>query len=121
MDTNNIERVCSGLKTKQMGLISLIFAVIAAPFLYISIRRIAFLHHDICIVRETPFYNTVHALCSILPAASITFAILSLMRCRRNKTVFADAVPALTGLLLSLLSFTVYFLVLLAIVYSRSD
>jgi hypothetical protein len=121
--TNMNGAVCTGPKTSRMGLISLAFAVIAIPFLYISIHRIAILHNntlDICIVGETPFYNTIHALCSVLPAASATSAILSLIRCRRNKTAFTAAIPAFAGLLLALVSFTVYLIALLTIAYSHS-
>ncbi|MGD0572042.1 MAG: hypothetical protein ABSB11_03380 [Sedimentisphaerales bacterium] len=123
-ETNNIESVCLDQKTSRVGLVSLVLAVAAIPFFYTSIHRIAALHNgsvDVCLVRETPFYNTIHALCSILPAASLTFAILSLIRCRRNRTGFATAIPALAGLLLAFASFTAYFLVLLALAHSRSD
>lgn len=122
-DTNNIEAVCPGAKTSRLGLVSLVFAVAAIPLFYASIHRIIALHNsstDICLVRETPFYNTVHTLCAILPAASVTFAILSLIRCRCNKTSFAAAIPALAGFLLAFVSFTAYFLVLLALAHSQS-
>lgn len=122
-DTNKIESVCLDQKTSRLGLVSLIFAVAAIPLLYASIHRITALHSgsiDICLVRETPFYNTVHTLCAIVPAASVTFAILSLMRCRRNKTTFTAAIPALAGLLLAFASFTAYFLVLLTLAHSQS-
>ncbi len=123
LDTNNIETVRLGQKTSRMGIVSLVFAVAAIPLLYASIHRITALHSgsiDVCLVRETPFYNTVHTLCSILPAASVIFAILSLMRCRRNKTTFTAAIPALAGLLLAFISFTAYFLILLALAHSQS-
>ncbi len=123
-DTNNIELVCPGLKTSWMGFVSLVLAVAAIPLFYTSIHRIAALHNGslgICLVRETPFYNTVNTLCSIVPAASVTFAVLSLIRCRRNKTSFAAAIPALAGLLLAFVSFTAYFLVLVALAHSHSD
>jgi hypothetical protein len=119
-DTNNIESVCFGPKTSRLGLVSLVLVVAAIPLFYASIHRIAALHNNICLVRETPFYNTVHSLCTILPAASVTFAILSLMRCRRNKASFAAAIPALAGLLLAFASFTAYFFVLLALAHSQS-
>ncbi len=124
MDTNKSEVVCVSPKTRLMGLISLAFEVVSIPFLYISIHRITVLNNGslgVCFVRDTSFYNTVHALCSVLPAASVTFAILSLIRCRRNKTTFAAAIPAFAGLLLALASFTVYFIALLTIAYGRSS
>lgn len=123
-DTNNIESVYLGQKPSRLGLVSLVLAVTAIPFFYTSIHRIVILNSGslgICLVRETPFYNTVHTLCATLPAASVTFAILSLMCCRRNKTSFAAAIPAIAGLLLAFVSFTAYFLILLALAYSHSD
>ncbi len=120
LDTSDIESVCLGQKTSRLGLVSLVFAVASMPFFYISIHRITALH-NVCLVRETPFYNIVNTLCVIVPAASVTFAILSLMRCRRNKTGFAAAIPAIAGLLLAFVSFTAYFLVLLALAHSHSD
>ena len=64
----------------------------------------------------TPFTRSA----AIVPAASVTFAILSLMRCRRNKTTFTAAIPAIAGLLLAFVSFTAYFLILLALAHSHS-
>ena len=121
--TNNIESVRLDQQTIRLGLVSLVFAVAAMPFFYTSIHRIAALHNDsidICLVRETLFYNTIHSLCAIVPAASVTFAILSLMRCRRNKTSFAAAIPPFVGMLFAFVSFTAYFLVLLALAHSQS-
>jgi hypothetical protein len=119
-DINDIEAVCFDSKTSRLGLVSLVFAVVAILFFYTSIHRIAALHNNVCLVRETPFYNTVNMLCSILPATSVTFAILSLMRCRRNKTSFTAAIPALADLLLAFASFMAYFLILLALAHSQS-
>jgi hypothetical protein len=123
-DENNIEFVCPGPRMRRLGIVSLVFAVSALPFFYISINRIIALHSptiETCLMRETPFYNTIHTLCAILPATSVTFAILSLMRCRRNKTAFAAAASALAGLLLAFASFSAYFIALLTLAHSYSN
>jgi hypothetical protein len=121
-DKNNVETVSVGTKLSRFGLASLIIAVTAIPFYYVSIHRINSLnknHPDVCVVRDTPFYNTIHTLCAVLPAASVTCAILSLLRCRRSKSRFTAAIPALAGLLLAVASFTIYVLALLALAYDQ--
>ncbi len=122
-DTADIEPASAGTKLSRMGLASLIVAAAAIPLFYVSIHRINSLNEnnpDVCLVRDTSFYNTIHTLCAILPAASATLATLSLMRCQRNKTCFAAAIPALAGLLLAVVSFAIYFLVLSALARSHS-
>ncbi len=121
-DTDNIKPASVGTKISRFGLASFIIAVTAIPLLYVSVHRIKFLHDNspvACLVRDTLLYRTIHTLCAVLPAASVIFGVLSLMRCWRNKSRFTAAIPALAGLLLAVASFTIYYLALLALACNR--
>ncbi|MFH1369824.1 MAG: hypothetical protein ABII09_00830 [Planctomycetota bacterium] len=120
---NNIEPVPVGRKLSRLGLASLIIAVAVIPLFYVSVHRIDSLNENsayVCIVEDTPFYNTIHTLCVILPVVSVGFAILSLTRFLRKRIRFASAIPALAGLLLTIASFTIYYLALLALAGGHS-
>lgn len=121
-NTIKIEAVSTGTKRSRLGLTSLIAAVAATPFFFISIHRIHSInekHPDVCVVRDTAFYNTIHTLCAVLPIAAVILSVLSLMRCRRNKISFIEAIPAIGGMLIAVVSFTIYLLDLLALAYGN--
>ena len=102
-----------------LGFTSIIFALAAIPFLFISVYRVYALQKaEVCLVRETPFYITVDTLCSVLPCVSVVSGVLSLIRWRRNKMRFPSAIPALAGIMLAITAFSIYFLALLVLARS---
>lgn len=117
-DTNSVEAVRVGWKLSRFGVASLVIAVAAAPLFYVSYHRIEELNEKsayVCIVGDTPFYSVIHTVCVVLPVVSFAFAAVSLIRLVRRKVRFASAIPALAGLILTVVSFAVYYLALLAL------
>ncbi len=103
-------------KISHLAVASLAIAAAAIPFMFISVQRIKTLQSSqTCLIKETPFYRTVDTAGSILPAVSVIFGILSLIRYWRHRSPFLAEIPALAGIILAVTSYTVYFLALLAL------
>lgn len=116
-NTNNIEAGRGAApKADRAGFASLIIALAAIAAFHVSIHRIKTLQNrHVCIVRETLPYRAANTLCSVLPAASVAFGVLSLIRYGRKKGRFTTAIPALAGIIVSVASAVVYCVVLLAL------
>jgi uncharacterized protein (DUF697 family) len=101
---------------KCFGFASIISAVVAIPLLFTSINRISSLQKaEVCLIRETTFYNTIDTAGSVLPFVSVMFGVLSLVSCRRNQKRFISAIPAFIGLITAVTAFSVYFFALMAL------
>ncbi len=112
-------------QTKQhlsyTAVLSLILSVLSIPVIYMSFHEIETIHHralySCIIVAETPVHTVMHNLCSILPAVSIIFGILALMRIVRSRGKLCGKFLAITGLIVSVVSIVVYGLLLVRIIH----
>ena len=99
---------------------SLILSVLSIPFICISVHKVETIHHQAlysCImVSETLVYTVVHNLSAILPAVSIIFGVLALMRIARSRSRLCGKFLAIAGMVVSAVSLVVYCLLLVQLI-----
>ncbi len=102
------------------AVLSLMLSILSIPVIYISFQKIETIHHrtlySCIIISESPVYTVMHNLCSILPTVSIGFGILALMRIARSRGKLCGKYLAITGLVVSVVSFVVYWKLLVQLI-----